>query len=69
MLVDQAMQTSDAAVGQEFEARLYVIAPPASEPAWGEFLHDGFGTSFALTPSASNEALLVIRFSHYSVDR
>ena len=69
VLGDPALQTSDVTVGQEFEARLYVIAPPASEPAWAEFLHDGFGASFALSPSASNKALLVIRFSYYSVDR
>ena len=44
----------------EFDAMLYVVAPPPRFPDWMAFLEEGF-EDVALSPSAANQALLVVR--------
>ena len=50
----------------DFEARLYVEAPPATSPGWLELLHEGFGPDVEATSGALNRAVIVLRIDYYS---
>ena len=69
VLVDSQLQRTNLPAGFDFDGRLYVIAPDPAEPRWGAFLREGFGDSFGLSATATNRALLVIRFRYYNADR
>ncbi len=68
-LTDPQLQTTELPAGFDFDGRLYVIAPAPEEPRWGAFLREGFGDTFNLSATATNRALLVIRFRYYNADR
>lgn len=55
-----ALQALELRGDFDFEARLYVVAPDPRLPDWMAFLAEGF-EDFALSPSAANQALLVVR--------
>lgn len=63
------LTTYDLDDGLDFEARLYLWTPPTAEPSWAGFLREGFGPNVAVTETALNRALIVLRVRHYNADR
>lgn len=55
--------------GFDFEAQLYLWSPRAIQPGWIDFLRDGFGEEVAVTDSANNRALVILRTRYYGGDR
>ena len=44
-----------------FEAALYVPESPGREPAWVEFLREGFGKGIRIEPNKLSSALLLVK--------